>query len=187
MKTKLALTCVALAITLGCATSSPNLETYRAQAILSGAVFVPAQRTIQFSITRWTTDAEAEALFAALREGGADALRKALFESDQTGFVTMEGQSNLRLRYARASLANGKRTVVLAADRPLTFAEGATGGRRSRDYDISVIVLDLDENGNGSGTFSVGTKVTLVEETHHLILENYSAEPIKLINVTRIE
>jgi len=152
-----------------------------------GAVGTGANATVQISISRWTTDEERQALFAALESGGSDALRKALFDSEETGFVSIAGRQTYRMRYARAVEEGGARTIVLATDRPISFNEARSAGARTRDYDISIIVLNLDEGGSGSGAFSVGTQVTFDRTKNQLVLENYSTEPVRLNNVSRIE
>lgn len=187
MRNRLLLLTTISILALGCASGTPNLETYRGQAIVMGAIGAGANSTVQMSISRWTTAEERQALFAALESGGSEALAKALFNSEETGFVSIAGRRSYRMRYAWAVEKEGTRTIVMATDRPIGFGEATEPGARTRDYDISIIVLNLDADGNGSGSFAVGTQVMFDKEKNQLVLEYYSTEPVRLNSISRIE
>ncbi len=187
MNRKIFLITAVVALTLGCSTATPNLETYRGQALVMGAVGTGANQTIQISISRWTTDAERDTLLATLKSDGSDEFRSALFKSEETGFIKIGGRATYRMRYARSNETATGRQIVLATDRPISFTEARSPGARTRDYDVSIIVLQVDENGSGSGAFSVGTKIAFDEEKNQLVLENYSTEPVRLNSISRIK
>ena len=60
-----------------------------------------------------------------------------------------------RLRYAREFKGEvGKRSIVMALDRPISMWEAAQNPRW-RDYDMTLIVLDVDAEGKGEGQLAM--------------------------------
>jgi hypothetical protein len=149
--------------------------------------------TLDINITRWTTDDEREALFAALVEGGQAALTPALRKQPETGWIRVVGYSGAgrstsmpseRLRYAREMVnADGYRRIILALDRPITLYEMRERPRWRR-HDITMCVIDFDPEGNGVGQLAIG--VQLQVDGDQLTIENFGTEPVRLTNV-RIE
>ena len=87
-----------------------------------------------------------------------------------------------RLRYAREFQIEDKRRLVLALDRPIPYWE-AVNQPRTIDYGLTMIVLDLDKEGEGEGRMAIGVEVTLDKEKSTLELENFSSEPVRLMEV----
>ena len=173
-------------------------ETYEAFAVAMGTsnppVIPPGRATtIQINITRWTTDEEREKLFAVLIEKGQEDLIKTLQKQEETGFVRVVGSGagmrnpfpSERLRYARQwDLGQGKRRIVLATDRYISFYEAANQPR-TRDYDMSLLVMDVDAEGNGEGQLAMAVRLAVDNEKKSLVVENYGTEPVRLTKITR--
>lgn len=172
-------------------------ETYEAFAVAMGTSNPPVipsglTTTIQINITRWTTDEERADLFAVLIEKGQDSLVNAIQKQQETGFVRVIGRGagmtafpSQRLRYAREfNLPDGKRRIVCALDRPISFYE-ARNQPRWRDYDMTLIVLDVDQNGNGEGELAMGVRLSVDTERKTLVIENFGTEPVRLNKVHR--
>jgi hypothetical protein len=172
-------------------------ETYEAFAVAMGTSnppVIPAGRstTLQINITRWTTDEEREKLFAVLIEKGQEKLIDALQDTEETGFLRVTGSPNMRnpfpserLRYARQiDLGEGKRRIVLATDRYISFYE-ARNQPRTRDYDMSLLVMDLDQDGNGEGQLAMGVRLAVDTEKKTLVVENFGTEPVRLTKIHR--
>lgn len=172
-------------------------ETYEAFAVAMGTSNPPvippgSTMTLQINITRWSTDEEREALFAELIENGQKGLVEALRKQDETGWTRPRstraiGRTMPRetLRYARQiDLGEGKRRIVLALDRPISFWE-AVNQPRWRDYDLTLIVMDVDENGQGVGQLAMGVQLELNLDTKQLVIENFGSEPVRLNNVRK--
>jgi hypothetical protein len=148
--------------------------------------------TLQINITRWTTDEEREKLFAVLIEKGQEGLVNALQKSEETGFVRVTGRTmgrnpfpSERLRYSRQlDLGEGKRRIVLATDRYISFYE-ARNQPRWRDYDMSLLVMDVDAEGNGEGQLAMGVQVSVDTEKKTLVVENFGTEPVRLTKIHR--
>jgi hypothetical protein len=173
-------------------------ETYEAFAVAMGTsnppVIPPGRATtIQINITRWSTDQEREQLFAVLIEKGQEDLVKALQKQEETGFVRVVGSGagmrnpfpSERLRYARQwDLGEGKRRIVLATDRYISFYE-ARNQPRTRDYDMSLLVMEVDAEGNGEGQLAMAVRLAVDNEKKQLVVENYGTEPVRLTKIVR--
>ncbi len=51
------------------------------------------------------------------------------------------------------------------------------------EYEFLLVEIRLDEQGKGEGRTAEGTKVGFNKDTRSLEIDQYSAEPVKLINV----
>ena len=89
-----------------------------------------------------------------------------------------------RIRYARENVADGKRQIILALDRPIPFGE-AVFRPRWRDYDVTLVSMILDEEGNGEGQAVVGAKLKLNMETKVLEVETFGSEPVRLTKIRK--
>jgi hypothetical protein len=174
-------------------------ETYEAFAVAMGTSNPPVippgmSTTLQINVTRWTTDEERANLFAVLVEKGQEDLVKALQKSEETGFLRVTGRTvsrnpfpSERLRYARQlDLGEGKRRIVLATDRYISFYE-ARNQPRYRDYDMSLLVMDVDAEGNGEGQLAMGVRLSVDTEKKTLVVENYGTEPVRLTKIRRVK
>jgi hypothetical protein len=174
-------------------------ETYTAFAVAMGTSnppVIPAGRnvTLQINITRWSTDEERALLLTELIENGQEAFVKALQKQEETGWMRSTAVGGAaarrsfpseRLRYAREFKGEGgKRRLVLALDRPISFAE-AVHRPRWRDYDITLAVIDLDAEGKGEGQLAMGVRLAIDQEKKALVIENFGSEPVRLTNVRK--
>jgi hypothetical protein len=172
-------------------------ETYEAFAVAMGTSNPPViptgmTTTLQINVTRWTTDEEREALFAVLVEKGQEDLVKAIQKQEETGWIRVTGRASARnpfpserLRYARQwDLGEGKRRIVLATDRYISFYE-ARNQPRYRDYDMSILVMDVDAEGNGEGQLAMGVRLAVDTEKKTLVVENFGTEPVRLTKIRR--
>ncbi|HXV61921.1 MAG TPA: hypothetical protein VEK15_14585 [Vicinamibacteria bacterium] len=171
-------------------------ETYEAFAVAMGTTNPPVlppgvSTTLQINVTRWTTDEERNALFATLIEKGQEGLVGALQKQEETGFVRLTGRGaqlttfpSERLRYARQMDVDGKRRLVLAMDRPISFWEAANQPRW-RDYDMTLIVMDVDQEGKGEGQLAMAVRLVVDQEKKTLMIENFGTEPIRLTSIRR--
>jgi len=151
-------------------------EIYQANAIALGKGMMSS---MQITITRWTTDEERNALLTALVEQGQEAMIKILEKQKETGFLRLPNSMGYRLYYAHEIKNAGKRRIVLATDRPVSFAEAWRGGR-SMDYAITLVELNLDEDNKGEGWMGFAVKLKMNQETKTLAIENYGTDPVEL-------
>jgi hypothetical protein len=149
---------------------------------LGGRVGSARSGTVDLVIDRWSTDAERDRLFAALREGGSDALLKALQDIDEIGHIQSPGHLGYPLRFAReVRLPDGGRRLILATDRPIGFLE-ARAQTRSLDYPFAIVDIRLGPDGEGQGKLLPLAKVE-AHSKHLVEIENYDIEPVRLTRV----
>jgi hypothetical protein len=143
----------------------------------------PRTATIDFTITRWSTDEERESLLAILVEEkdpnrANDKLLKALQKLPKVGFIRTSTSLGWDLHYAReGELPDGGRRIVLATDRPIGFAE-ARNNPRSMDYPFTILEMQLNKENKGQGKILAGTKI-YIDKSKNLVLENYGQQPVR--------
>ena len=138
--------------------------------------------TVDIVIDRWSTDEERDQLRAALREGGADGLLKALQKVKEVGRISSGSSLGYPLRFARQTTSpSGGRRILLGTDRLVSFLE-LRDQPRTVDYPFMVIDLRLDASGKGEGKLMPLARVT--EDRDHIVeIENYASEPVRLTAV----
>lgn len=142
-----------------------------------------ASGTVDFTINRWSTDAERDRLLSIFLERGPEKLLDALQDAKPAGRITAPGNLGWDVRYARyRELPEGGSQIVLLTDRPIGFWE-ARNQPRTVDYPFTLIDVRLKPDGTGEGKASVATKITYNRGTKAIELENYASEPIRLNNV----
>jgi hypothetical protein len=180
-------------------------ETYNVWAVAMGTSNPPVippgvTATLQIRVSRWSTDEERVDLLTQLLENGQEGMVKTLQKQEETGFIRnttasraafgrrpgMAGSAlpSERLRYAREFKGEGgRRRLVLALDRPISFAESVQQPRW-RDYDVTLIVMDLDAEGNGVGQLAMGVRLAVDQEKKALVIENFGSEPVRLSKIS---
>lgn len=140
---------------------------------------------IEIGVTRWSTDAERDALLTTLQEFGQEKLLDSLMKiKPPVGYVRRSGSIGWDTYYARNHvMPDGSRRVVFATNRPVNFREAANNNR-SMQYQFTVIELHLNATGEGEGKIVPAAKVTWDHEAKRLEIENYNALPIDLTKVT---
>jgi hypothetical protein len=145
--------------------------------------------TIEIVLERWSTDAERQALVALVkaatdRSGGQDKLLKALQDiQPRIGFIRTPNSLGLDLKYAYESkLPDGKRQIVIATDKPVSFLAAASSSR-SLDYPFSLVEMQFPAGSNkGEGKLLARTSVSTKDGK--LQLELYGQEAVSLTSVT---
>jgi hypothetical protein len=142
-----------------------------------------ATGTVDFTINRWSTDAERDKLLSTFLERGPEKLLDAVQDAKPVGRVMAPGHLGWDVRFARYhALPEGGSQVTLLTDRPVNFWE-ARNQPRTIDYPFTLIEIRLKADGTGEGKASVATKITYNKKTKSIELENYASEPIRLNNV----
>lgn len=143
-------------------------------------------------ITRWSTQAEREALITTAVEKGQDSLLRALQRMPNHGRISIPGWTgpdphNARLGWELHYAFNtpgedGGQRIGIATDRYIGMWE-ARNQPRTIDYPFSLIEIRLDKSGKGVGKMAVATKIEFDKNKKQLVLENYSSEPVRLNEV----
>ncbi len=152
----------------------------------------PSTATVDFTIERWSTDAERDQLLGILQEEkdvfrANKQLLTALQKLPKVGYIRTPNTLAWDLHYARQSpLEDGGRRIVLGTDRPIGFREARNSGR-SMDYPFTIVEVQLDKNDRGVGKILAGTKIYIDKKTNHLVLENYGQQPVRFNEIRRLK
>jgi hypothetical protein len=151
----------------------------------------PKTAVVDFTIDRWSTDAEREQLLSILKEEkdsykANDKLLKALQKMPKVGYIRTQNTLGWDLRYARQSeMDEGGRRVVLATDRPIGFAEARNQGR-TMDYPFTIVEIHFDKDDKGVGKILAGTRI-YIDKKNNLVLENYGQQPIQFNEIKKLK
>lgn len=160
------------------------LEKFRARAFnldWGGAT------NLDIVIYEWTTPEERDGLFKTFFEQGGDALYDALDDKTDKGFIKLPRTLGYDMKYAWQVEVEGKRRIVLAADRPMGLLE-LTRASRTTDHNVTLVILELDpETGEGEGTVIGGAELSIDKETGQLIIEAAGHQPTMLKKVKRLK
>jgi hypothetical protein len=150
----------------------------------------PSTGVIDFTIERWSTDAERDQLLSIIKENPkdpTDKLLKALQKLPKVGYIRSQKTLGWDLHYARQTpLDEGGRRIVLGTDRPIGFREAANQPR-SMDYPFTILEMHLDKDDKGEGKILVGTKIYVDKKTNNLVLENYAQQPVRFNEIHKVK
>jgi len=139
-------------------------------------------------IERWTTGDERTALLglvetAKIGESGQHKLLAALQKiNPRTGYIRTPNSVGWDLRYAvENTLPDGTRQIVIATDKPVSFAAAASDSR-AMDYPFTLIEMRMKANDKGEGKMLAATSISV--KNGRLELENYGQEPVRLTNIS---
>jgi hypothetical protein len=140
---------------------------------------------VEIVVYRWSTDEERERLLTTLQEFGRDKMVDELQKiRPPVGYVRTPNSVAYDLYYARDNpTADGGRHVILATNRRVSFREVAKNAR-SLQYQVTLIELHIDRNGKGEGKLVPAAKITWDNSRKAIEIENYSALPVDLLEVT---
>jgi len=162
------------------------IESYKANAIMQTA---GAGSMAEINIYRWSSDEERAELLEAIKKATADPrtnsreVAKALRGQTKAGYAFMGGKQGYPLRYAKSfDMGDGKRQIILATDRPVSFGE-VYQQTQLGDFDVTLLILNLDKDGKGEGVLSMGTEVKWNDKKGKIEMTNVSSQPIKLGDV----
>jgi hypothetical protein len=151
----------------------------------------PKTGKIDFTIERWSTDAERDQLLAILKEEKDSykvnqQLLKALQKLPKVGYIRTTTSLAWDLHYARQNpLPDGGRRIVFATDRPIGFREAANQPR-SMDYPFTVVEMQFDKDDKGVGKILPGTKL-FIDKDNNLVLENYAQQPVRFNEIKKVK
>jgi hypothetical protein len=151
----------------------------------------PKTGKIDFTIERWSTDAERDQLLAILKEEKDSykvnqQLLKALQKLPKVGYIRTTTSLAWDLHYARQNpLPDGGRRIVFATDRPIGFREAANQPR-SMDYPFTVVEMQFDKDDKGVGKILPGTKL-FIDKDNNLVLENYGQQPVRFNEIKKVK
>ena len=144
---------------------------------------------IEIAIERWSTDAERQMLLGLVsqatdKSGGQDKLLKALQDiKPRVGFIRTPNSMGWDLKYAwEAKLPDGKRQIVIATDKPVSFLAAASGSR-TLDYMFTMVEMQFPD-GQSKGEGKLLGQTSLAVKNGRLEIELYGNEPTRLTQIT---
>lgn len=163
------------------AQSNLPAEEFTAFAVNMGAYTVGSTASLVITVNRWSSQAEREKLLTTVREKGPQALLDVVQDFPRLGTLRTPQTVGYELKFAiQDPLPDGARRVLIATDRPISFAEA-----RSRpptiDYPFTVIDMQLKPDGTGSGTMSLAARI--IPAGKNIVVENFDTQPIRLNKV----
>jgi len=148
----------------------------------------PKTATVDFTIERWSSDAERDQLLAIIKENKnpTDKLLRALQKMPRVGYIRANASLGWDVRYARQSpLDEGGRSIVLGTDRPIGFWE-ASNRPRTFDYPFTIVEVHLDPSDRGQGKILAGTKV-YIDKKNNLALEHFGQQPVRFNEIRKVK
>ena len=138
---------------------------------------------IQISVTRWSTADDQKTLRQALFKNGQDGLLEAVRDMRSVGRIYTPGSIGYDLRYSEMRrLPDGKREIILAADRPMTFRE-IVERPISAEYPFTWVQFTMRPDGTGEGKLAVAARI-IGEEADELIeVQDFAISPVRLQNI----
>ena len=172
----------AVAIAVGALAAQATPETFTATAsVRNGEAVASAPAVV--TITRYATDADREAVLAALRKGGSAAARSVLSGLKDAGYVQL-GKHKTPIKFAgERPTSSGRLVTVLTADPILYLGAGLPEAKARTGFDIGVAILTLESSG-GVGELAPAAKVG-VDPGGALLIEDYGTAVIWLNGLTR--
>jgi hypothetical protein len=158
-------------------------ETISADATVKSAGGVKASAPVVVAIKRYSTDADRDALVAAVKKGGT-AARDLLAKRDDLGTVQVGGrQTPIKHAYARST--GGGRLISVVTAVPIVFIGGGLPDAKAKEgFDFGLVILDTAASGGGKGELVPATKIS-VNADGAVVTQDYSGEVVTLSNVTR--
>jgi hypothetical protein len=136
---------------------------------------------VTFTVERWSTAGQRQALSDALKENGPEGLLEALRKQPVVGNLRTPDSLGYPVHYAdEQPLPDGGRRVVLATDRPVQMWE-TWQSSRTLDYPFTIVEFRVDGEGKGEGKLSRAAKVVQVGD--RIVLEDWDVTPVQLNNV----
>jgi len=160
-------------------------ETLVATASVKNASGASLSVPVTASITRFASDAERDALLAAVKKGGTAAARQLLEKGADAGsFELSSRKTAIKYAYAR-TLSGGDRLITLIMAQPVFFlGAGAPEAKPKAGYDLGLVLLELKASGPGKGELAPAAKVR-VDAQNAIVTEDYGAEMVQLTNVVK--
>jgi len=157
-------------------------ETFAATATVKRAG-VSATAPVSVTITRYATDAERDAVMAAVKAGGSTAVHRALASTKDAGFIQL-GDRRTAIKFAgQRPMPSGRLVTIVTAEPILFIGAGLPEAAPRAGYEVAVAMLELD-GGKVSGELVPAAKIG-VDANGALLIEDYGATVVWLSGVTQ--
>ena len=150
-----------------------------------GGQRLPSAGVLQITLDRFSSSEERATLVAAFKEGGQNALLRALQQvNERVGFIRKSGSLGWDLRFAfREVNDDGTSRIIIATDRRIGFWETRDLPRVS-NFPFTLLEIHLDKAGSGEGRMAVAARIQTARDGETIVIENYGISPVALNNIT---
>jgi hypothetical protein len=178
---------VAAAVVLAGATTSAQTgcvpEDFTAWAVNRGPSALYMSSAVDIHVARWSTEREKDRLARTLLDRGAKALLEALRRADPVGAIRTPMTLTDDIMFAWQELqADGTRQIILITDRPMVVWQESMHVIGNEEL-FTVVELRIGANGGGEGKVAIGSNITVDRSLDLIQLDDYDAEPVRLIDV----
>jgi len=174
----------AISLTGAVSAAEAQSETYTAIAKAQGKVGAGiADLTVTAS--HFATDAERDALLAAVKQGGTAAARTLLRTKPDAGKLQLGSRPAGTIKYVYArNTAGGRLLTIITAEPVVLLGSGLPDAKPGAGYDLGLVLLDLPASGQGKGEMVPAAKVK-IDAQGAIVTEDYSGETVQLTQVTK--
>ena len=174
---------IASALFIAVAAAQPGGETFTADATVSRPNGTVASAKLTASVQAFSTEAERDALIAAVGKGGT-AARDLLAGRKDVGSIQV-GAAKTAVKYAYVRSTGSGRLITLVTAQPIHFVGGDLPDAKPKaGYDLGLVLLDVDPSKPGKGEVAPAAKVK-VDAQKAIVTDDYGAEVVRLSNVVR--
>jgi hypothetical protein len=175
----------ALCVLMAVATLAPlvHADTFTAVATAARPDGTRASAQVTATVQTFATDAERDALIAAVKKGGT-AARDLLASRSNAGEVTV-GSTKIPIKYAYSRSTGSGQLITAVTAAPIHFVGGDLPDAKPKaGYDFGLILLQLDASKPGTGEIAPAAKIR-VDDKGAIVTEDYGAEVVRLTNIVR--
>lgn len=159
-------------------------ETFTAIAKVQGKVGAGIA-DLSVTANRFATDAERDALLAAVKQGGTAAARTLLRSKSDAGTLRLGARPAGTIKYIYARQTGGGRLLtIITADPVVLIGSGLSDAKPAAGYDLGLVLLELPASGAGKGEMVPAAKVK-VDSQGAIVTEDYSGETVQLSQVVK--
>jgi len=159
-------------------------ETYTAIAKVQGKVGAGiADLTV--TANRFATDAERDALLAAVKQGGTAAARTLLRSKSDAGTLRLGSRAAGTIKYVYARNTGGGRLLTIITAEPVVLlGSGLSDAKPAAGYDLGLVLLEVPASGQGKGEMVPAAKVK-VDAQGAIVTEDYGVEAVRLTKMIK--
>ena len=158
-------------------------EAFTADASVKRANGSTATAKLTATVDSFATDAERDALVAAVGKGGT-AARDLLASRKDAGSIQV-GSTTTPVKYAYVRTTGSGRLITLVTAQPIHFVGGDLPDAKPKaGYDLGLVLLDVGASKPGTGEVAPAAKVK-VDAQKAIVTEDYGADAVRLSNVVK--
>jgi hypothetical protein len=174
----------AVALTCAVSLAEAQAESFTAVAMAKGEKIGAGVANMTLTVNRFATDAERDALLAAVKQGGTAAARTLLRGKPDAGTLQL-GSRPAKIKYAYARNSGGGRILtIVTADPIVLLGRGLPDAKPTAGFDLGLVLLDMSASGPGKGEVVPAAKVK-VDAQGAIVTEDYSGETVQLTQVVK--